>query len=214
MAHVQRTGRFLCLEGPDGAGKSTQAARLAESLRADGHEVVTCRDPGGTPLGDRLRSILQDRSDLRFGMTAEMLLFMASRAQLVEEVIRPALARGAVVVSDRFLLSNVVYQGCAGGLDPSDLRRVGEVATGGLLPDLTLILDVPTDVGRRRTGPPRDRIEDRPDDYRERVRRGFLAAAEPGGAAIRIIDADRDPDEVAAQILREARHALGTDPRP
>src|SRR5947209_6425101 len=130
-------GRFLVLDGPDGGGKTTQAASLAGWLRARGVEVVTCRDPGGTSLGDRLRAILLDRETVNLALRAEMLLYMASRAQLVEEVIRPALAGGAVVISDRYLLANVVYQGYAGGLGVDRVSRVGLEATGGLLPDLT-----------------------------------------------------------------------------
>lgn len=206
-------GRFLCLEGPDGAGKSTQAARLAETLRADGRTVVACRDPGGTPLGERLRPIIQDRSNTPIGLRAEMLLFMASRAQLVDELIRPALDTGAIVLSDRFLLSNLVYQGHAGGLDVAQIARVGEAATGGLWPDLTILLDVPVEVGRARIGPARDRIEDRPDDYRQRVREGYLAAASSWPAPILVIDATADPDLVFTRILSEARHVLGTHPR-
>ena len=155
------SGLFVALEGPDGSGKTTQVARLASWLRGDGREVVTCREPGGTALGERLRSILLDRSDLTIGMRAELLLFMSSRAQIVEEVIRPALARGTVVVVDRFLLSSVVYQGYAGGLDVGSLWQVGLMATAGLKPDLTLLIDVPPEVARGRIGPGRDRIEDR-----------------------------------------------------
>ncbi len=171
-------GLFVALEGPDGSGKTTQAARLATWLASIGREVVACREPGGTLLGERLRSILLDRSELTIGMRAEMLLFMSSRAQLVEEVIRPALGRGAVVVVDRFLLSTVVYQGYAGGLDVDQLWQVGLAATAGLLPDLTLLIDVPPEVARARIGPGRDRIEDRGEDSRVRVREGFLTRLE------------------------------------
>src|SRR5947209_6806254 len=129
-------GLFLALDGPDGGGKTTQAARLAAWLGERGLEVVSCRDPGGTALGDRLREILLDRATVNLAIRAEMLLYMASRAQLVEEVIRPALAAGRVVVSDRFLLANIVYQGEAGGLSIAEVGQVGRAATGGLLPDL------------------------------------------------------------------------------
>ena len=172
---------------------------------------MTCRDPGGTALGDRLRALLLDRGDLRIDLRAEMLLFMASRAQLVEEVIRPALDAGRVVVCDRFLLSNVVYQGYAGGLEVEELWRVGRSSTGGLMPDLTVVLDVPPEVGRARTGGPRDRIEDRGAD---RVRSGFLEAAARYPAPIVVIDATGDPDAVALQIESEVARALGPDPRP
>ncbi len=142
-------GFFLVLDGPDGGGKTTQAARLADWLRDRGLDVVSCRDPGGTALGDRLRSILLDRDSVSISLRSEMLLYMASRAQMVEEIIRPALEMGRVVICDRFLLANLIYQGYAGGLPVEQITVVGDVATGRLRPDLTLILDVDVDVARR-----------------------------------------------------------------
>jgi len=206
-------GFFVALEGPDGSGKTTQAARLAAWLAATGREVVPCREPGGTALGERLRSILLDRSDLVIGIRAEMLLFMAARAQLVDQVIRPALARGAVVVVDRFLLSTVVYQGHAGGLDPGELWRVGLAATAGLLPDLTLLVDVPPEVARERIGPGRDRIEDRGEDWRGRVRAGFLEAAKDHPGPIVVVDGSGEVDEVSARLQSEVTRALAVAPR-
>ena len=206
-------GQFFCLEGPDGAGKSTQAARLADWLRASGFEVVSCRDPGGTALGDRLRPLILGRDGPPIGLRAEMLLYMASRAQMVSEVIRPALDAGKAVVTDRFLLSNVVYQGYAGGLDVDELWRVGRSATGGLMPDLTVVIDLPTDLAKGRVGVPRDRIEDRGDAYRERVRAGFLEAVDSYPASIAVVDGATDPDEVFRRIEHEVTRALGTDPR-
>ena len=205
-------GAFISLDGPDGGGKTTQAARLAEWLRERGYNVVACRDPGGTPLGERVRSILLDRSAVEPVLRAEMLLFMASRAQLVAEVIRPALEAGKVVVSDRYLLANVVYQGYVGGLPVESLWEVGRTATGGLMPDLTLVLDIPTDVARARVGAARDRMEDRADAAR--VRAGFLEAITAYPAPIRTIDAAGDPEAVARQIRDEVAHALAIDPRP
>lgn len=211
-------GFFLTLDGPDGAGKTTQIASIANWLRSEGFDVVTCRDPGSTPLGDRLRGIVLDRDAVGISMRAEMLLYMASRAQLVDDVIRPALAAGRIVISDRFLLANLVYQGYAGGLSVDDLWQVGRVAIGDLLPDLTLILDVPPGLGRSRAGGARDRIEDRPDLYHERVRQGFLAAYEqagnPGGclyypAPIALVDSTAEPQTVFNRIQSEVRRALG-----
>src|SRR5580704_11455708 len=146
-------GLFLVLDGPDGGGKTTQARRLAQWLAERGFDVVTCRDPGGTALGDRLRSILQDRVTVPLSMRAEMLLYMASRAQLVEDVIAPALAAGKIVISDRYLLANIVYQGSAGGLMEEEIALVGMVATSGLLPDLTIVLDIAPDTAKARVGP-------------------------------------------------------------
>src|SRR5262249_18402469 len=136
---------FLSLDGIDGCGKSTQCRALVDWLRQQGRPAIQCIDPGGTTLGGQLREILlHSRGDL--ALPAEALLFMASRAQLVHEIIRPALARGEIVVSDRFTLANVVYQGHAGGLDPALLWQVGALATGGLEPDRTFVLDLPVDV--------------------------------------------------------------------
>jgi len=215
-------GFFLALEGPDGGGKSTQSARLASWLRSEGLDVVTCRDPGSTPLGERLREVILHGEDARPSMRAEMLLYMACRAQLVDEVIRPSLTAGRVVVSDRFLLSNLVYQGIAGGLPVEEIAQVGMVATGGLLPDLTLVLDISPAAGRARTGPARDRIEARPDDYHERVRQGFLEAArradEPESrryfpAPLAVIPGELAPDAVFARIQEEVGHVLALGSR-
>jgi dTMP kinase len=214
-------GLFLSLDGPDGGGKTTQAAVLAAWLRARGLDVVTCRDPGGTSLGDRLRAILLDRETTHLSLRAEMLLYMASRAQLVEEVVRPALAEGRVVVSDRYLLANIVYQGYAGGLPVDEVWQVGRAATGGLLPDLTLILDVPAGVAKARVGQARDRIEDRPDAYRARVREGFVRAAREAAngtcayypAPIVAIDAAADPETVTDRIRSEVERVLALGPR-
>jgi dTMP kinase len=216
-------GFFLTLEGPDGGGKTTQSARLAEWLREAGFDVVTCRDPGSTELGNRLRAIVLDRAAVDLSIRAEMLLYMASRAQLVDEVIRPALAAGRVVVSDRYLLSNLVYQGFAGGLDVDDLWRIGRVATAGLLPDLTLVLDVDAETARRRVGGTRDRIEDRSEEYREAVRAGFIETARRargggGGcpyypAPLVLIDASADQDVVFARIRGEVERVLALGSR-
>src|SRR5262249_35151141 len=151
--------------------------------------------------------------DLRISLRAEMLLYMASRAQLVEEVIRPAIADGLVVVSDRYLLSNVVYQGHAGGLPVEEVWRVGASATGGLMPDLTLVVDVPPQVAHARVGPPRDRMEDRPDAFRRQVRSGFLRALKDYPAPFVLIDGSGEPDAVAAKIRSEVAHALALGPR-
>ncbi len=206
-------GLFICLEGPDGGGKTTQAARLVEALQALGQTVVACRDPGGTALGDQLRSLLLEHGEVPISCRAEMLLYMASRAQLVEEVIRPALRAGASVVSDRFLLSNVVYQGYAGGLDVEEVWSIGKAATGGLLPDLTVLIDVPPEVAQARVGPPRDRIEDRGEAYRERVRAGFLKAAESYPGSILVLDGAADPETVGQAIWSEVQRALEIDSR-
>ncbi|WP_240907103.1 dTMP kinase [Paludisphaera rhizosphaerae] len=210
-------GFFLVFEGPDGGGKSTQAARTIEWLREEGFDVVACRDPGGTNLGERLRTVILSDESVHPTMRAEMLLYMASRAQLVDEVIRPALAAGRIVVSDRFVLSNIIYQGVAGGLSVDEIADVGLVATGGLMPDLTLLLDVPQEVARSRTGPARDRIEKRPAEYQDRVRAGFLLAPADRSmysSPLTVIDGGLEADAVFALIRKEVQDALALDPRP
>jgi dTMP kinase len=192
--------RFISLDGIDGAGKSAQIGRLADWLRSRGQTVTTCRDPGSTPVGDAVRSILLDRHDLHLAPTAEMFLYMAARAQLVAEVVSPALGRGEWVVSDRYLLANIVYQGHAGGLDPEDIRTVGDVATGGLMPDLVLLLDVDLETSSRRLDRPLDKLENRGNEFRTRLRAGYLDEASRHGDRIVVIDATAGIDDVAARI--------------
>ncbi len=204
-------GLFLCLDGLDGSGKSTQCRLLADWLRAQGRTVTTCYEPGSTALGEQLRAIvLQHRHQI--GLAAEALLFMASRAQLVAEVIRPALAEGHTIVCDRFELSTIVYQGHAGGLDPHQLRDVGRLATGGLEPDLTLVLDLPVDLARARRNRPADRLESRDEAYHQRVREGFLAEARRRPDRIKVIDASAATDVVQTLIREEVTRVLATGP--
>jgi dTMP kinase len=191
---------FISFDGIDGTGKTTQIALLVKWLAARGNEVVQCVDPGSTPLGEAVRAILLDRHDLAIDRTSEMFLFMAARAQLVAEVIRPALAAGKTVVSDRFLLANVVYQGHAGGLDPALLWQIGEVATGGLTPDVTLLLDLPVAAADARINRQRDRMENRGVEYRERLRAGFLLEAQRR-QEIAVIDAGQSVEAVHAAIV-------------
>jgi dTMP kinase len=193
---------FVSLDGLDGAGKSTQCRRLADWLRGQGRDVVECADPGGTHVGQVLRQVLLDRQH-PLCLPAEAFLFMASRAQLVADVIRPALAAGQTVVSDRYLLANVVYQGHAGGLDPQLLWTVGRLAIGDLLPDLTIVLDVPLDQSRTRRKKVADRMEQRSDEFFAKVRAGFLAEAKRDPERIVVVDARRSADDVHADIVRE-----------
>jgi dTMP kinase len=199
-APVSATSRFIVLEGIDGAGKSSQVEPLVGWLRDRGCAVTTCRDPGSTAAGDAIRAILLDRHDLQLAPAAEMLLYMAARAQLVAEVIRPALARGEWVVSDRYLLANVVYQGHAGGLDPEAIRQVGAVATGGLEPDLVLLLDIDLETAARRLDRPLDKLENRGAAYRSRLRAGYLAEAARRPRQIAVVDATRDAATVQAAL--------------
>jgi dTMP kinase len=196
-------GRFIVLDGIDGAGKSSQIQPLVQWLTAGGRTVTTCRDPGSTPAGDAIRAILLDRHEIHPAPTSEMLLYMAARAQLVAEVIRPALARGEWVVSDRYLLANIVYQGHAGGLDPDVVRRVGAVATGGLEPDCVLVLDIDLATAARRLDRPLDKLENRGDEFRARLRAGYLAEAARDPDRIAVIDAAAAPEVVADRLRTE-----------
>lgn len=187
---------FISLDGIDGAGKSTQIALLRERLVADGKQVACFRDPGATKLGEAVREILLHREDIPLDMKAEMLLYMASRAQLVAEQIRPALERGETVICDRYLLANVVYQGFAGGLSINDLWEIGRVATGGLQPDFTIVLDLDAELGLQRVGGSQDRLEKRGLYYFEKVRRGFLDQHWRAGNKSLVVDASQAPDAV------------------
>lgn len=200
-------GVFISLDGVDGAGKSTQCRMLVERLQAEGLPAVACRDPGGTPVGERIRTLLLETGG-SMSLQCEALLYMASRAELIETVIRPALAAGKVVVSDRFLLANVVYQGHGGGLEVEPLRRLCLLAAGGLTPDLTLVLDVsPADADSRRKPTP-DRLEARGSEFQSRVRQGFLAEAAREPDRIRVIDGSGPADAVAQRVYQEVRGVL------
>lgn len=199
---------FFSIDGGDGTGKTTQVALLAQWLRALGHEVLTCRDPGSSRLGEAVRQLLLDRTDLEIGRRAEMLLYMAARAQLADELIRPALEAGKTVVSDRYLLANVVYQGHAGGLEVEALWEVGRVATGGLMPDLTIVLDLPAELAAVRIERELDRMEKQGDAFHARVRQGFLAEAARQPDRIVVVDASRSVDEVQAEVRAAARRVL------
>jgi dTMP kinase len=192
----------------DGAGKSTQVSLFVQWLRERGLDVVACRDPGSTPLGEAIRGVLLDRHDLHIHRRSEMLLYMAARAQLVEEMIRPALAAGKTVVSDRFLLANVVYQGYAGGLDAAEVKRVGETAVAGIMPELTFVLDIDPEAAGARLHRSLDRMESQGMEYLRRVRSGFLEEAKLRPDAIRVIDASRTVNEIQAEIRAGASGVL------
>jgi dTMP kinase len=192
-------GRLIAFEGVEGAGKSTQLELLRRQLEGRGREVVVTREPGGTPVGERVRALLLD-PEVEIYPRTEALLFAAARAELVERVIRPALERGAVVLCDRYLDSSLAYQGGARGLGRGPVEEVNRLATGGLLPDLVVLLDLdPADGLRRRQGD-RDRIEAQDLDFHRRVREAFraLAAADPNRFAV--VDGAAPVREVAARV--------------
>ena len=192
---------FISFEGGDGCGKSTQIQLLADWLRQKKFDVLTCRDPGSTPLGDAVRTILLNRLDLEICRTSEMLLFMAARAQLVSEVILPALKAGKTVLSDRFLLSTIVYQGYAGQLPIASVEQAGVIATAGILPDLSIVLDISLEESEKRMQNRRmDRMEKMGREYHEKVRQGFLTHARLAPERHIVIDASQNIDAVAVSV--------------
>lgn len=206
-----RRGVFITLEGPEGAGKTTQAERLRDALAATGAEVVLTREPGGTGLGERVREVLLAvAAGVPHDPRADALLFNAARAQLVAEVIRPALDRGAVVISTRFADSTVAYQGYGAGLPIDELRAIEWIATGGLRPDRTILLDLPAATGLGRKGAGElTRFETAFDvAFHERVRAGFLALAAAEPERFVVVDSARPEDAVAADILAAVAPAL------
>ncbi|HZN35805.1 MAG TPA: dTMP kinase [Pirellulaceae bacterium] len=195
---------FFSFDGVDGVGKSTQIRLLAEALRQQGREVVTCRDPGSTALGERLRDILLNHHGTPIHRRSEMLLYMAARAQLVEEVIRPELAAGKTVISDRYLLANVVYQAHGGGLSADDVWEVGRVTVAGVMPRLVFLLDMPAERAAQRINRQPDRMEAQGLAYLERVRQGFLAEAALFPDQVAVINADQPIEAIHAEVLAAA----------
>lgn len=206
-------GLFISFEGTEGCGKSTQILRLADRLRRSGRTVRVTREPGGTPVGEQIRQLLQFSQEGRaLAPEAELLLFAASRAQLVREVIAPALAGGEVVLADRFLDSTTVYQGVARQIAPGPVGFINEFAVGGAMPDLTLLLDLDNATARARmlsrpaTAP--DRMEQQPEDFYERVRTGYRALAEAAPERVRRIDASPAADAVEAAVWKQVQEKL------
>lgn len=199
-------GRFVVFDGPDGSGKTTQFQRFAAATREAGIAVCEVREPGGTIIGERIRQILLDPALDMMDVRCEMMLYMASRSQLVAERVRPARQRGQLVLADRFISSTLAYQGAAGGVPPADILAVGNVAIGDDQPDLVLIFDVDPDTAAHRLNPLLDRIEQRGSDYHARVRQGFLDQAEQDPTRHVVVDA-RDDIETVFQRTRDAIRA-------
>lgn len=208
-------GRFITFEGGEGCGKSTQIRLLADRLRSAGKEVLLTREPGGTALAEKIRTLVREESDDPPNSRAETLLFLASRAQVVEGVIRPALESGTWVLCDRFADSTFAYQGYGRGLDLDELRRINSFATGGLAPDRTILLNVSPEVSAKRmrareaaTNTGADRMEKAGDDFHSRLRRGFLelAAAEP--ERFSVIQADGGVEEVGVAVWNSIQPML------
>ncbi len=194
-------GRFIVFDGPDGSGKTTQFARFVSYCRDTGIDVCEVREPGGTTIGEQIRAILLNPDNIEMSLRCEMMLYMASRAQLVEERIRPALDRGQLVLADRFLSSTRAYQGAAGGLSEADILAVGKVAVGSIWPDLTIIVDVDERVAARRLHPLLDRMEKKGVEFHRRVREGFLAQARAQPSQYLVVDGTCEVDAVFAAVL-------------
>lgn len=196
-------GLFITFEGPEGAGKTTQIRRLAERLEERGIPHVVTREPGGTPLADRIRALLLDRENVSMVAQTELLLMLAARSEHVANKIRPALEAGTLVLCDRFADSSVAYQGYGRGEDLDTLRRMNAYATGGLVPDLTLVCDLDVEEGLARARAGReglDRIELAGLDFHRALRKGFLELVAQEPERVKKVDAGRAPDEVAASI--------------
>lgn len=191
---------FFVFDGIDGAGKSTQIQLFSQWLESLGHDVVNCSDPGSTELGNRMREILLEKSEIPIHFRSEMLMFSVARAQLVEEIVRPAIAAGKTVVCDRFYFSTVVYQGHAGNIDISQIMAVTDAAIAGMNPDVTFLFDVPVKVALERIGPSLDRMESRGSDYLQKVREGFLSEANRWPTGVEVINADRSLEEIQGEV--------------
>ncbi|MDK1361439.1 dTMP kinase [Arthrobacter sp. zg-Y1219] len=208
---ARRPGLFITFEGGDGAGKSTQAEKLTAALQSTGRSVVRTREPGGTPVGEQLRSLVLEHGNGEIDARTEALIFAASRAAHVTQVIRPAVERGDVVVCDRFIDSSVAYQGSGRSLGTEDVRQLNVWATEGFTPDLTVLLDVDPGQGRlRRTAnqATEDRMESEPDAFHLRIRRTFLEQAQNDPARYLVLDAARPVDDLAAAILVRVQELL------
>lgn len=197
-------GKFIVLDGPEGSGKSTQTQRLKSALEAAGLDVLAVRDPGTTRVGEKVRAILLDPAHGEIGMRCEMLLYMSARAQMMSEVILPALASGKVVLCDRFVSSTLAYQLGGDGLTAAEIRAVAEIAIRGRWPDLTIILDMPADKSMARVKRAKDRIEQRSMEYHAQVLQNYRSQAE-GNPTYRVISADREVEAVHADVLRVLR---------
>ena len=204
---------FVTFEGPDGCGKTTQVAQLAECLRGEGYDAITTREPGGTAIGDQVREVLHSPGNRSMRPATELLLYCASRAQLVDEVIRPHLERGGIVLSDRYADSSLAYQGYGRGLDLDPLRAILAFATGGLRPDLTLLLDVGVEEGLRRrkgSGGEWNRLDQETIEFHRRARQGYLSLARAEPDRWVIVDAARSVEDVQASVRAEVEKRLGS----
>ncbi len=201
-------GKFLVFDGPDGSGKSTQFRHFGAFAHAAGLAVCEVREPGGTGIGEQIRKILLDPANHDMDLRCEMMLYMASRAQLVAQRIRPAMDRGELVLADRFISSTLAYQGTAGGIPPADILRVGEVALGRCWPDYVVVFDVDERTAASRLNPLLDRIEMRGAEYHRAVRRGYLDQARSDPKRYLVVDATASADRVFAELCTKVRQRV------
>ena len=196
-------GLFITFEGTDGAGKTTQIQRLSADLRQAGHDICLTREPGGTPISEQIRDVLLNPDHSEMAATTELLLYAASRAQHVSEVIKPALEAGKIVISSRFADAMVVYQGYGRGLDLERINRLNRIATDGVTPNVTFVLDLPVEIGLQRVQKSRgglDRLEREKIEFHQRLRDGYRALAQQETQRLKIIDAQASHEQVYAQI--------------
>jgi dTMP kinase len=212
---TNRRGLFITFEGPDGSGKSTQLRLLAERLRAEGREVLETQEPGGTPIGMQIRRVLLDLANQELCPTAELLLMFAARAQNVDQCILPALAKNTIVLCDRFTDSTLVYQGVGRGLGSEVVYEVDRIACRGLVPDLTLVIDIDTEAGLARAHRRNDetqaietRIDQQAVSFHRKVREAYRQLASDEPARIRLIDGARFPEQVAEDVWAVVGRAL------
>lgn len=201
-------GKFVVFDGPDGSGKSTQLKRFVAAAQSAGVHVCEVREPGGTRVGERIREILLDPIHDEMSLRCEMMLYMASRAQLVEEKIRPAIARGEMVLADRYVSSTLAYQGTAGGLAYDDIVAVAKAACRDAWPDLVVIFDVDTATAATRLNPLLDRMEQKGDAFHKRVREGYLDQARRDPKGYAVVDASKSADEVTAALMQTLKERL------
>ncbi|HNX82034.1 MAG TPA: dTMP kinase [Candidatus Omnitrophota bacterium] len=202
-------GTFITFEGSEGCGKSTQSKLLKEYLEQQGHKVLFVREPGGTVISEKIRQILLDKKNDGMSATCEMLLYMAARSQIVEEVIKPALGKGMVVICDRFLDSTLAYQGYGLGMDLKVIKSVGELATGGISPDLTILLDVPLEQGLAHRKDSQDRIEKRSLEYHQNVRKGYFELARLEPKRIQVIAVENNMTDTQESVRKAVNTVIG-----
>ncbi|MBU1887958.1 MAG: dTMP kinase [Candidatus Omnitrophica bacterium] len=199
---MTKQGLFITFEGPEGSGKTTHSKLLVEFLRENGYKVLHTREPGGTSISEKIRKILLDPENKDMDVVCEMLLYMAARAQIINEKILPALKKGHIVICDRFIDATVAYQGYAGGLNVGVIKNIGKLATKGVWPALTFLLDIDAGKGLSRAGRNKDRIEKRSLAYHNKVRKGYLSIARKDSRRVKIVTALGDITETQEKIRK------------